>query len=98
MKLDIEKFRVKPGDKVILPRSAPRRIQRRIRTKWKTTLFPALKSHLESLQEKLWAENKQSIILVLQGMDAAGKDSTVRHVFTEVDPAGMWIASFKVRP
>lgn len=59
------------------------------------TLFPALKSHLESLQEKLWAENKQSIILVLQGMDAAGKDSTVRHVFTEVDPAGMWIASFK---
>ena len=95
MKLDIEKFRVKPGDKVDLAAISTKADPKADKNEVENTLFPALKNHLESLQEKLWAENKQSIILVLHGMDAAGKDSTVRHVFTEVDPAGMWLASFK---
>lgn len=98
MKLDIEKFRVKPGDKVDLAAISTKADPKADKNEVENTLFPALKSHLESLQEKLWAENKQSIILVLQGMDAAGKDSTVRHVFTEVDPAGMWSRPSRLRP
>ena len=71
MKLDIEKFRVKPGDKVDLAAISTKADPKADKNEVENTLFPALKSHLESLQEKLWAENKQSIILVLQGMDAA---------------------------
>ena len=70
MKLDIEKFRVKPGDKVDLAAISTKADPKADKNEVENTLFPALKSHLESLQEKLWAENKQSIILVLQGMDA----------------------------
>ena len=72
MKLDIEKFRVKPGDKVNLAEISTKADPKADKNEVENTLFPALKNHLESLQEKLWAENKQSIILVLQGMDAAG--------------------------
>jgi len=43
----------------------------------------------------LYAEGKNRILVVLQAMDTAGKDSTIRHVFQEVDPLGVKVASFK---
>jgi len=43
----------------------------------------------------LHAEGKRKILLILQGMDASGKDGTVRHVFSECDPLGIRLASFK---
>lgn len=46
-------------------------------------------------QEVLYAEGKQSLIVILQAMDAAGKDGTIRHVFTGVDPHGIEVTSFK---
>lgn len=52
-------------------------------------------SEINSLQDILHAENKRKILLVLQGMDASGKDGTVRHVFSECDPLGIRLASFK---
>ena len=73
MKLDIEKFRVKPGDKVDLAAISTKADPKADKNEVENTLFPALKNHLESLQEKLWAENKQSIILVLQGMTRRGR-------------------------
>lgn len=50
---------------------------------------------LEKLHERLWAENKWSILIVLQGMDTSGKDGTIRHVMTGVDPQGCHVTSFK---
>ena len=54
---------------------------------------------LADLQERLYAEGKtggtRSLLLVLQGMDTAGKGGTVRHVVGEVDPQGVLITSFK---
>lgn len=50
---------------------------------------------LEALQELLYAEGKNKLLVVLQAMDTAGKDSTIRHVFQEVDPLGVKVASFK---
>ena len=55
-----------------------------------------LNSQLEALQELLFAEHKQKILIVLQGMDTAGKDGTIRHVFDGVNPQGVQVASFKV--
>ena len=47
------------------------------------------------LQEKLYAENKQSLIIVLQAMDAAGKDGCIKHVMRGLNPQGTHVVSFK---
>ena len=53
------------------------------------------RSQLETLQERLYAEGKNKLLIVLQAMDTAGKDSTIRHVFQGVDPLGVRVANFK---
>ena len=50
---------------------------------------------IASLQEKLYAQDKYSVLLVLQAIDAAGKDSCVKHVFTGVNPQGVHVVNFK---
>lgn len=47
------------------------------------------------LQARLYSEATQTLLVVLQAMDAAGKDGTVRHVFSGVSPDGVWVTSFK---
>lgn len=54
-----------------------------------------LATEINALQDILHAEGKRKILLILQGMDASGKDGTVRHVFRECDPLGIRLASFK---
>jgi PPK2 family polyphosphate:nucleotide phosphotransferase len=56
----------------------------------------ALTVRLAELQERLHAEGSRSVLLVLQAMDAGGKDGTVKHVFSGVNPAGVRVTSFKV--
>lgn len=51
---------------------------------------------LDELQELLYAEKKRALLIVLQGMDTAGKDGTIRHVMSGVSPAGCSVKSFKV--
>ncbi len=50
---------------------------------------------LALLQEKLFAQHKYSVLIVIQGMDTSGKDSAVKHVFSGVNPAGCAVKSFK---
>ena len=50
---------------------------------------------LDDLQNLLFAENKHSILVVIQGMDAGGKDGVVRNVFTSMNPQGVNVKSFK---
>jgi PPK2 family polyphosphate:nucleotide phosphotransferase len=50
---------------------------------------------LEVLQEKLWAQHKWAVLIILQGMDAAGKDGIVKHVMSGVNPEGCDVWSFK---
>ena len=52
-------------------------------------------ARLETLQELLYAEGKHKLLVVLQAMDTAGKDSTIRHVFQGVDPLGVKVACFR---
>jgi PPK2 family polyphosphate:nucleotide phosphotransferase len=49
---------------------------------------------LDSLQELFYAEHRHKLLVVLQGMDAAGKDSTIRRVFQGVNPEGVKVAKF----
>lgn len=55
-----------------------------------------LQESLDELQNKLYAEHKHSLLIVLQGMDASGKDGAVRKVFEGVNPQGISVHSFKV--
>ncbi len=57
--------------------------------------LPALREALSSLQDKLWAEATRSLLIVLQGMDSSGKDGTIRHVFTGVNPQATSVTAFK---
>jgi PPK2 family polyphosphate:nucleotide phosphotransferase len=50
---------------------------------------------LFKMQELMYAEAKRSLLVVLQGLDAAGKDGTIRHIFTGVNPQGCQVTSFK---
>src|SRR3989344_2998746 len=50
---------------------------------------------LVELQEMLYAQNTQGVLLVFQAMDAAGKDSVVKHVMSGINPAGCQVTSFK---
>ena len=50
---------------------------------------------LSDLQERLYAEHQWAILVVLQGLDAAGKDSVIKHVLSEVNPQGCDVHSFK---
>ncbi len=95
MKIDVEQFRVLPDTIVNLD-------------DWPTDVAPWYTSkqeyqsmlteqigELSALQELHYAASKYAILLVFQAMDAAGKDSTIRHVMSGVNPQGCQVYSFK---
>ena len=95
MKIASKDFRVRPGKKVEL-------------NKWPTIVKPFCKSkkeyqellekhiaELSSLQRLHYASNRYALLLIFQGMDAAGKDGAIRHVMSGVNPQGCRVSSFK---
>ncbi|MBS1708758.1 MAG: polyphosphate kinase 2 family protein [Armatimonadetes bacterium] len=95
MKIDTSKFRVKEGDKVRLK-------------DWSTDVKPlygseedyqeVLAKHIDSmaeLQNLLYAHDRYALLLIFQAMDAAGKDSAIKHVMSGVNPQGCQVFSFK---
>jgi len=50
---------------------------------------------LSDIQEKLYASNRHSVLIVIQAMDAAGKDSVIKHVMSGLNPQGVTVTSFK---
>jgi PPK2 family polyphosphate:nucleotide phosphotransferase len=95
MKIDPERFRVEPEQKVRL-------------RKWSTRTKPCyadkaqykelLARHVEELSElqgRLYADNRYALLLIFQAMDAAGKDGVIKHVMSGVNPQGCQVTSFK---
>jgi PPK2 family polyphosphate:nucleotide phosphotransferase len=95
IKIRSNDFCVPPGKKVDL-------------SKWPTIVAPYSKSNkqykellhqhmekLSSLQQLLYASNQHALLLIFQGMDAAGKDGAIRHVMSGVNPEGCEVFSFK---
>ena len=54
------------------------------------------REQLASLQEVFYASQKKALLIVLQGMDTAGKDGTISHIFSGINPQGCDVAAFKV--
>jgi PPK2 family polyphosphate:nucleotide phosphotransferase len=95
MKINSKDFRVRPGEDVKLG-------------DWPTVVKPFCESkkeyrellgkhveELSSLQRLHWASNRYALLLVFQGMDAAGKDGAIQHVMTGVNPEGCQVFGFK---
>ena len=50
---------------------------------------------ISKLQNRLFAENRQSLLIILQGMDSSGKDGVIKHIMSGLNPQGVWVYSFK---
>ena len=91
-----KKFAVKPGETVKLAKyDSGETLGWKKDRQMKTSLEKALKK-IDDLQYILYAERKRAVLIVLQGLDAAGKDGTIRHVMSGVNPQGCRVTSFKV--
>jgi len=95
MTINSKDFRLQEGDGVNL-------------RKWPTNVDPVYKSkeryhkllqehvaQLSSQQQLLWASNTYAVLLIFQGMDAAGKDGAIKHVMSGVNPQGCQVFSFR---
>jgi PPK2 family polyphosphate:nucleotide phosphotransferase len=90
-----EPFLIKPGTKVKLTEYDPAFTAD---VKNKAAAVAELSKNVErlsELQRVLYAENRRSLLIVLQSMDTGGKDGTIRHVMSGVNPQGFKITSFK---
>src|SRR6201991_3071534 len=93
----IEPLRVKPGAKVDLGKDFdPRYKPDHLRKKDGKKLLRSGKAMLADYQRRLAAQNTYGVLVCLQALDAGGKDGTIRHVMSGVNPQGVHVASFKV--
>jgi PPK2 family polyphosphate:nucleotide phosphotransferase len=58
-------------------------------------ILDATRKRLSDLQERLYADHRWSLLVILQGMDASGKDGAVKHIFDNVNPQGCEVTAFK---
>jgi PPK2 family polyphosphate:nucleotide phosphotransferase len=96
MAKELKDFTVKPGSKLRLTEAGAdiTPLSSGDRTK-DAVLLTKLAQRIDGLQDLLWANQKQRLLLVLQGMDTSGKDGTVRFVFAHTSPLGVRLASYK---
>ena len=92
----IEPFRVKPGRKVRLPHDFDPAGTRQVDTKEAKEILAGGVELLAEHQDRLYAQGTHGIVVVLQAMDAAGKDGTIKHVMSGVNPEGVDVHGFKV--
>lgn len=88
-------FRVGPGRRVRLDRIDPGETHGFDKDSAQEAT-EGLLERLTDLQERLWAEHRRAVLVILQGIDAAGKDGTIRKVMTAFNPQGCPVSSFKV--
>src|SRR6266576_168205 len=95
MKIDSDDFRVRDGKKVNL-KNWPTEVKPYYSSK--KQLKNMLRAHVKEmsdLQSLLYASNRYAVLLIFQAMDAAGKDSAIKHVMSGVNPQGCQVYSFK---
>jgi len=90
-----QKLRIKPGTKVRLADHDPDATPGCKRREDVDAIFEKTTARLADLQYVLFAENRRSLLIVLQAMDTGGKDGTIRHVMTRLNPSGCDVKSFK---
>jgi len=92
--VDLEKLKVKPGQRISLKEFDPKYTGKYIEDEAKDKLKKN-RNKLAELQEVFYASNTHSLLIVLQAMDAAGKDGAIKHVMSGVNPQGCSVYSFR---
>jgi len=87
--------RVEPGAKIRLREIDPGYHGEYRRKRDAVKDLKAAREELIQLQELLYAENKHSLLVILQGLDTSGKDGTIKHVMRGVNPQGCTVSAFK---
>ena len=91
--MNTEKYLVKEKKKLYeVPTSYHGKLEKK---EVKEVLIPENIKKIREYQERLYAENNQALLIVLQAMDAAGKDSLIKNIMTGVNPQGTKVVSFK---
>jgi PPK2 family polyphosphate:nucleotide phosphotransferase len=90
-----DRLLVKPGSTVNLVDVDPNETFGHVKATAEVKVAADLE-RLTSLQERLWAEHRQRVLIVLQGIDASGKDGTITHVMRAFNPLGCRVVGFGV--
>ena len=92
---DFARYRVEPGEHFSITEHDAADLDSFDDRDEVVTQFDGLVTQIADFQERLYAEEKRSLLLVLQGIDAAGKDGTVKHVLRGTNPSGVRVYSFR---
>ena len=88
-------FLVKEGEKVALKKFATSYKGKEVTKDQATALLNDSRKQLAKIQDKLYAHNRYSVLILFQAMDAAGKDGAIKHVMSGFNPQGVKVTSFK---
>ena len=91
----MSRFKVKPGKTINLKQTDPNPHLPNVSKRHTAPHLRLALARMDKLQAQMWAERKHSLLIVLQGRDAAGKDGVIRHVITGMNPQGCSVSSFK---
>lgn len=91
----LKRLRVKPGKKVSLAKDYSPSFDAGLSHDESEAALVESVSRLAELQDKLYAQNTYSLLVIFQAMDAAGKDGTIKHVMSGLNPQGCQVFSFK---
>ena len=95
-RVDIDRYRVRPGTTLDLAQHDPDGFQGpKLAQQDRAAALAPLTTRLAELQERFFADGRHRLLIVLQGMDTAGKDGAIKDVFRDLDPLGVRVASFK---
>src|SRR5256885_12816220 len=89
------RFRIEPGKRAHLGRRDPADLKAFPDRTAAETQSVKDGEAIDKLQDRLYAEGKRALLVVLQGIDTAGKDGTVRHLFKEASPLGVVVTPFR---
>lgn len=89
------RFRIKPGDRVRLDKRDPADTRAFTDKRSAKAQMKKDSAVIDDWQRRLYAEGRRAMLVVLQGIDSAGKDSTIQHVFREAGPLGVTVTPFR---
>lgn len=93
--IQINSLRVKQGKKVKLKDFNTKYKGKTLNKKDSESMLELGRKHLAEMQDKLYAHNEHSVLIIFQAMDAAGKDGAVKHIMSGFNPLGVKVYSFK---
>lgn len=93
--ISLKEMHVKPGKKIKLKDFATKYKGKTLNKEESTRLLEEGRKHLAEIQDKLYAHNRYSVLIIFQAMDAAGKDGAVKHIMSGFNPTGVKVFSFK---